>query len=58
LIPDGSAPHAPLNAMARCMWPLSTFAESRLSARFTPSGLAIHHVAAILSAYKPPASIG
>lgn len=44
---EGSTPYAPINAVAHCLWPRTAFSETGPSARFTLTGLAINHAAAI-----------
>jgi hypothetical protein len=44
---EGSTVFAPLNAVTHCLWPRRALRETRFSARFTLTGLAIHQASSI-----------
>ncbi|MFM0125328.1 hypothetical protein P0D73_41780 [Paraburkholderia sp. RL18-101-BIB-B] len=44
---EGATPYAPLNAVTHCFWPRRALAETSFSPRYTLTGLAIHHAAAM-----------
>lgn len=44
---EGTTAYAPINAVAHCLWPDEAPRETRCSARYTLTGLAIHQGAAV-----------